>query len=102
MSKTDKWEMFKNYMHNDIGITKDDIREWIMESAEHEAVKIVKNTFQNFDLRKEIRSAIKDLFYENPKSYNKSLKKEVESLLIEELKNKISITLKGDQNENNN
>jgi hypothetical protein len=27
--KNDKWSMFKNYMHNELGITKEDIREWI-------------------------------------------------------------------------
>ena len=26
-SKNDKWSMFKNYMHNELGITKEDIRE---------------------------------------------------------------------------
>lgn len=31
--KNDKWLMFRNYMINELGITKEDIREWI-EDAE--------------------------------------------------------------------
>ena len=37
-TKNDKWVMFRNYMHNELGITKDDIREWIKESI-HDEVK---------------------------------------------------------------
>jgi hypothetical protein len=29
----DKWIMFKNYMHNEMGITKEDIRQWIEEAV---------------------------------------------------------------------
>lgn len=32
-SKDDKWVMFRNYMHNELGITKEDIRKWIDDSV---------------------------------------------------------------------
>lgn len=35
--KNDKWTMFKNYMHNELGITKDDIRAWLKEAVQSQA-----------------------------------------------------------------
>ena len=34
----DKWVMFRNYMHNELGITKEDIRQWITDAV-NEQVK---------------------------------------------------------------
>lgn len=28
-----KWLMFKNYMHNELHITKDDIKQWVEEAV---------------------------------------------------------------------
>lgn len=49
--KDDKWVMFKNYMHNELGITKEDIREWIDNSIEEQVRLVLDNTFKNIDLR---------------------------------------------------
>ena len=38
MSDHNKWIMFKNYMHNELGITKEDIRTWTQEAVEKAAV----------------------------------------------------------------
>lgn len=48
--KNDKWLMFKNYMHNELGITKDDIRAWIKEAVQSQAELMVKKTFDDFDM----------------------------------------------------
>lgn len=48
--KDDKWTMFKNYMHNELGITKDDIRSWIKEAAEEQANRLVEQEFGRFDV----------------------------------------------------
>lgn len=37
--KNDKWLMFRNYMINELGITKEDIREWIQDAVRIEAKK---------------------------------------------------------------
>ncbi len=39
-TKDDKWVMFRNYMHNELGITKEDIRMWINEAVKEEAKKM--------------------------------------------------------------
>jgi len=41
MKSDDKWLLFKNYLHNELGITKEDIREWIDEAVRDEATKIM-------------------------------------------------------------
>lgn len=46
----DKWTMFKNYLHNELGITKDDIRAWLKEAVQSQAELMLKNTFENFDM----------------------------------------------------
>lgn len=48
--KNDKWLMFKNYMHNELGITKDDIRAWIKEAVQSQAELMIKKTFDDFDI----------------------------------------------------
>lgn len=48
--KNDKWLMFKNYMHNELGITKDDIRAWIKEAVQSQAELMIKKTFDDFDM----------------------------------------------------
>lgn len=52
--RNDKWEMFKNYMHNELGITKDDIRAWIKEAAAEQAQRLVDQEFGRFDIKSEI------------------------------------------------
>lgn len=43
--KNDKWLMFRNYMINELGITKEDIREWIEDAVRIEAKKLAAETF---------------------------------------------------------
>lgn len=50
----DKWEMFKNYMHNELGITKDDIRAWIKEAAAEQAQRLVDQEFGSFNIKGKI------------------------------------------------
>ena len=57
-SKNDKWSMFKNYMHNELGITKEDIREWIQEAVKIEARKIVDESFSKFSIKDRISREI--------------------------------------------
>lgn len=43
--KNDKWLMFRNYMINELGITKEDIREWIQDAVKIKAKKLAADTF---------------------------------------------------------
>jgi predicted transcriptional regulator len=54
----EKYKMFKQFMHNELGITKEDIREWVKESVREEAAKLIAKTYEDFDVKREIRDLI--------------------------------------------
>lgn len=54
----DKYKMFKNFMFNELGITKEDIRSWVVEAVRDEARKVVQHTYDSFDVEKALREAI--------------------------------------------
>jgi hypothetical protein len=56
--KNDKWMMFKNYMHNELGITKDDIRAWLKEAVKSQAELMLQKTFDDFDMDRFVRNHI--------------------------------------------
>ena len=85
-----KWLMFKNYMHNELGITKEDIREWIDDAVREQAEKMVQNEFNNFDIQKIVKRMVtEDTFYGS-----ESLKKEVRTELGNQLLEKLELTIK--------
>lgn len=59
--KDDKWVMFRNYMHNELGITKEDIREWIEDSVKQEVRAVVENRFKHWDLREITENEIRNI-----------------------------------------
>lgn len=56
----DKYKMFKNFMFNELGITKEDIRMWVEEAVRDEARKIVSKTYDDFDVEREMRRMMND------------------------------------------
>lgn len=83
--KNDKWVLFKNYMHNELGITKEDIREWINDAIREEVKNIVHNAYGRCDLE----SFIKKEIYDNTvwgKSFKESIRREVAQQLVEKIK----------------
>lgn len=92
----EKWIMFKNFLHNELGITKEDIREWIKEAVHEEAERMVENTYDEFSTRKIIRSMLfdKETFFGRD-TLQKEVRAEVASQLLKRLK--IDIKLKEDE-----
>ena len=65
MSKSnEKWLLFKNFMHNELEISREDIREWIKEAVKEEARKMVGNEFGKFSVEEIIHKILlrHDLF----------------------------------------
>lgn len=58
--KDDKWVMFRNYMANELGITKEDIREWIMDAVHQEVEQVVNNAYRRCNLEDLIKREIYD------------------------------------------
>ena len=55
----EKYRMFKQFMHNELGITKEDIREWVKEAVREEAAKLIAKTYDDYDVKREIRDLLR-------------------------------------------
>jgi hypothetical protein len=90
MAKDDRWTMFKNYMHNELGISKDDIRLWVRESCDEIAERMVKEEFGKFDLEATVNKLV-----ENKKYWGKTeVVKEVIDEVSRQLVAQVKLTLK--------
>lgn len=49
MTRGEKYEMFRNLFFNELGITREDIREWVKEACQEVADKLVSNTYESFN-----------------------------------------------------
>lgn len=87
MEKNDKWGMFKNYMHNELGITKEDIRTWIEDAVKAEAERLISNEIKSFDVKSIVKSVIDDTKYFG----DFKLKSEITQELVTQLMKKIKI-----------
>lgn len=89
--KNDKWLMFRNYMINELGITKEDIREWINDAVRIEAKKIVDETFARENPEMMIKRIVYDSGY-----FNKGFSRGITEKAAEILAERLSITVKKD------
>ena len=89
-TKNDKWCMFKNYMHNELGITKEDIREWIDDAVRDEARRLVEQAYKEFDLNARIEQVI----YEHHHWNGPQMKQEIAKAAAEKIVEKYDIFLK--------
>ena len=81
----DKYKMFKNFMFNELGITKEDIRMWVEDAVRDEARKIVHNTYNDFDVEKELRQVLNALY--------SPIRQDIASRATRELLNKFEINI---------
>lgn len=81
----DKYKMFKNFMFNELGITKEDIRMWVEETVRDEARKIVSNTYNDFDVEREFRRVINEPY--------SSIRQDIASRATRELLEKFDINI---------
>jgi hypothetical protein len=81
----DKWIMFKNYMHNELGITKEDIRQWIEEAVQKQAETLVNNEFKNFDIHKVVERVINDDKYFGSKNLKRDIAQELSNQIMDKL-----------------
>ena len=81
-----KWLMFKNYMHNELGITKEDIRQWIEDAVKEQAERLVKNEFKNFDVCNVVKNIITDDRYFGSKSLKQEISQEITRQILAKIK----------------
>jgi hypothetical protein len=89
-SKDDKWVMFRNYMTNELGITKEDIRTWIKDIIHDEVKNVVQQAYGRVNIESEIKNEIYSSgFYHRP-----DFKNEIKAMVAKELANRIEIYTK--------
>jgi len=84
--KDDKWLMFKNYMHNELGISKEDIRQWIEDAVKQQAETLVKNEFKNFDVHRVVERVISDDKYFGSKTLKRDIAQELSKQIMDKIK----------------
>ena len=92
--KNEKWIMFRNFMHNDLGITKADIREWIDDAIKEQVKLIVNNTYKNTDIKSLIEKEIKNQLYNDNDIKNAIIDKIKKSMFF------VDVEDDGDTNKN--
>lgn len=70
--QNDKWKMFKNYLHNELKLSKSDIEMWVKEAVYEVAEKFVENNLSADDFHQHVKKCIGELVAEiggqSPKS----------------------------------
>ena len=88
--KNDKWVLFKNYMHNELGITKEDIREWINDAIREEVKNVVDNAYGKCSIEDMIRKEIKDSSWCSKSTFSKEVIAECAKQLAQKIELKIN------------
>jgi hypothetical protein len=81
----EKYKLFKNFLHNELKLTKEDIRIWIFEAIEEEVRKVVKEAYQKCDLQENIRRQVQQTIVSHDVWTGDKLKSHIENLAIKEL-----------------
>ena len=89
MSEHDKWKMFKNYLHNELSITKDDIESWVKEAVEHIAEKYVAEHMP----KSIISQKILDIFYVKTSFGGHEIKKEIVQAIAKDLAGQLDVVV---------
>ena len=70
---SNNYKLFKDFLEEELGITKEDIQMWIKESCQEEAEKIVCENFENY----KPEEYIKRLILKHNYLFGNSLNKEI-------------------------
>jgi len=75
-------------MHNELGITKEDIRKWIEDAVKEQAERMVKNEFDSFD----VKTIVNKIVMSNSYYGSNSLKREITDEIAKQIMSKIKIS----------
>ena len=76
--KNEKWELFRNFMYNELHVTKEDIHQWIRDACREQAELLVKQTFNTFDIKQMVKDAVL-------KNFSCGIKRQLVELLVEKI-----------------
>lgn len=86
-STTDKYKMFRNFMVNELGIGRDDLKAWTMESVDREVSKLIGQINIPKMVEGTIRQAIRGAGYSS--NLSDDVKKIVREAISEEIAGRI-------------
>jgi hypothetical protein len=92
----DKWKMFKNYMHNELGITKEDIKDWVKEAVEEVAESLVNQEFEKYPLPNIIKKNVEVVLIEHS-LWGDDFKNEIWNEVGNQISKKLEIKLKNEE-----
>ncbi|KAA5604380.1 hypothetical protein F1188_16090 [Roseospira marina] len=97
MSNAEKYEAFRNFMFNDLGVTKENLREWIREAVAQQVTHLTHQGSGSFDpkdlARKTVLQAVMDR-YGDREAMRQLVSKEVAQMLADQFQVSIKITPK--------
>ena len=88
-----KYKMFKNFMHNELEITKEDIKGWVLESVQSEVKKVVDEAYGKFNIKKVIEKRINEILLTKPHFQFEKLKDSVYTELSKEVFKKYDVNM---------
>lgn len=93
MEAKDKYKMFKNFMFNELNISKEDIHEWVHEAVNEEAKRLVNQEYSKFSISDIISTQVfknRDIF-DSENSYR--LREDIKAKIAEYFIKRIDITI---------
>ena len=63
MNAGDKYEAFRNFMFNELGISKEEIRTWIREAVVEQATALIIQQDGKFDTKEVIQELVKEQLF---------------------------------------
>jgi len=83
----DKYGMLKQFMHNELGITKEDIQLWIKEAAQEEGKRLVNEVQRNFNPQKIVESIV----WDKRNFGSPEFTRRIESLVAHEISERLAV-----------
>lgn len=90
--ENNKYKMFKNFLHNEMGISREDIIEWINDAVKDEVQRLVNNEYGKFNVRDYIKQTLIGHTLYGTANLKNDIKHELSSLIM----NNLEIKLKKD------
>jgi hypothetical protein len=96
MTETERYRAFRNFMFNELQISKEDIRQWIREAVQQQAETMVKREAERVDLpsiaARQFRLIAEELV--KPRGLNKNSPSFLVTTVTAQIMDKIELKLK--------
>lgn len=86
----EKYNLLNNFLHNELGLYREDIRDMLKEAIKKEARLLVKNTFDKFSVNK----TASDIWYSKVFFGDAIINDQIVKEIVNLLKDKIEVKLK--------